>query len=163
MMTAINIDALLRILEDEVGHLVELESLLMEEARALRRLNRATLEDLAARMEAQVARHQASADARNVALRGLLPDAAAPTLSALVAHGLDPEGRVSALQAVLRDRVRAVQHQRTANEAYARTGRRAIEGRLARILQKKSATTTTYGRAGRFTAPSVGPTLRDRG
>jgi len=163
MLTATDLDALVRVLEDEVEHLGELEALLADEARALRRLDRAALEVLAVRMDAQVARHLESALARNTALRGLLPDEGEPTLSALVARRLDPDGRVAALQAVLRDRVRTVQHQRTANEAYARTGRRAIEGRLARILQKKSTTTTTYGRAGRFTVPSVGPTLRDRG
>jgi hypothetical protein len=162
-MTGTDFEALVRVLEDEVEHLGALEALLTDESRALRRLDRAALEALAPQMEAQVARHFESALARNLALRSLLPDLPDPTLSALVARGLDPDGRVAALQAVLRDRVRTVQHQRTANEAYARTGRRAIEGRLARILQRKSATTTTYGRAGRFIAPNVGPTLRDRG
>lgn len=162
-MTGTDFETLVRVLEDEVEHLGALEALLTDESCALRRLDRAALEALAPQMEAQVSRHLESALARNLALRSLLPELPDPTLSALVARGLDPDGRVAALQAVLRDRVRTVQHQRTANEAYARTGRRAIEGRLARILQRKSATTTTYGRAGRFTAPNVGPTLRDRG
>jgi flagellar biosynthesis/type III secretory pathway chaperone len=158
-----NLTALLDALALEAEHLEQLNGLLLEEAAALRRLDRALLERLSPRLEACVVAHLELAKRRDAALRGLLPDAASPSLSMVVGRGVDPSGRTAALLLQLRGLVRGVQRLRAANEAYALTGRSAIEERLTRLHQRAASRAPTYGPRGRISGHGVGPRLRDRG
>ena len=97
-----DLTALLDALALEADHLEQLNGLLLEEAAALRRLDRARLEALTSRIEACVLAHLEIAKRRDDALRGLLPDAASPSLSMVVGRGLDPSGRAASLLIQLR-------------------------------------------------------------
>jgi hypothetical protein len=164
-MSTLDIDLtdLLDALAREAALLEQLNVLLLEEAAALRRLDRAQLETVSPRIEACVLAHLEVAKRRDTALRRLIPDAVSPSLSMVVSRGADPSGRVAALLLQLRGLVRGVQRLRAANEAYAHTGRSAIEERLTRLHQRAAARAGTYGPRGRIAGHGVGPRLRDRG
>lgn len=151
-------------LESEAAALSALESILVEESAALRKLDAATLLPLARRKAEIVEGHLHLAQARQERLTACRPGDPPAHLSALFPE-LDPTQRESGLE--LQDRIRTlvrrVQNLQAMNQAYAETGRQTVETALGRLARRRAGSETTYGASGRVQSPAGGPRVREQG
>ena len=151
-------------LDREIACLESLESLLTQEQRALRRLEAATLIELAERRGQVVENHLHLARQRGQVLDACAPKGTPGHLSALFPD-LDPVQRqvVTEVQATLADLVRRVQALQAMNEAYARTGKHTVDLALKRLTHRRAGAESVYGANGRVVARPSAIAVREQG
>lgn len=151
-------------LDREIACLESLESLLTQEQRALRRLEAATLIELAERRSRVVETHLHLARERGAVLGACVPGGAPGHLSALFPQ-LEPEQRAAlvACQATLGELVRRVHSLQAMNEAYARTGHQTVDQALTRLTRRRAGVESTYGANGRVSTRPSAFAVREQG
>lgn len=144
-------EQLIEHLNAELECLQALEAALVDEARALRVLDLEAVLDCARRKERVAERHQVLAEERRARLDAVCPGAT--NLSAVRA-GVEPGlgEAIAALQQRLIPLARSVMMHREANQAFAETGREAIEAALRRVQRAHAGPRTTYAADGRVQA-----------
>jgi len=156
--------SLLAHLEAEAEALSTLESILLEESASLRKLDAALLLPLARRKAEVVEGHLHLAKSRPNRLAACRPANPPDHLSALFPD-MDEAQRAQAaeLQGRLRALVQRMQRLQAMNEAYAETGRQAVDAALGRLSRRRAGGETTYGATGRVQVPARGPQVREQG
>ncbi|MCK6572149.1 flagellar protein FlgN [Myxococcota bacterium] len=164
MRSTENLEELLSHIDAEVDCLVELESCLLSEQVALRRLDAEGLLAAATR-KAQIVDRQFGLSTRRAELLDALLGPDEPRcLSAMLhrAASADHAGLV-ARRTRLEALVRRVQRLQAMNQAYAETGRQTVSGALARLLRRRAGPEAVYGADGRVHAPDGRRVVREQG